>query len=510
MEKTVLIKRMLFCLLFILVIGGFSLFAQSNPGLGNVNDDNTVNILDALLIAQYSVGLSPANFNTTVADVNGDGSITIVDALLVARFYVGLITEFPVQNVTGEVEIVASELSRNTSPSLQENELAQAVDGINGFGFDCFHVIRESAEEASNNIFYSPVSISYAFAMCYAGARGSTESEIERVLHFTLQGERLHNAYNSLDLTLTSEQENPVSAMGEDLKLHIVNSIWGQKDYYFYPDYLDILAYHYGAGMNTVDFFNNAEQCRLLINQWVSDQTAGKIKDLLPGGSVTPLTRLVLTNAIYFKAVWYYPFDEDNTYDQTFHLLSGTTKDVPMMHQTVSTVYCDVPGQYQAVKLNYQGTKKNSMIIILPEEGSYTSVESDLTYDSFGEIVGQMTGHKVILTLPKFTCRWGSSITTMLMALGMTESFDATSADFSGITNEEKLFISDVIHKAYVGVDENGTEAAAATAIVLAGSSPNPPTPPPAVTMTIDRPFIFFIYNENTGTILFMGRVMDP
>jgi serpin B len=492
-------------IMFFLVFA-FSSYAQTSPSSGDVNNDSTINILDALMIAQYGVGLSPAGFYPEAADVDGGGTINIVDALLVARFYVGLISRFPVQTTTGGVEVVKADVSRNMSPQPEEGELDAIVEGNNRFGFDCFRLIREQP----SNIFFSPVSISYAFAMCYAGARGNTETEIARTLRFTLQGERFHNAYNALDLVLTSEPVNPNPDMGEDLKLHIANSIWGQKDYFFYPEFLNILAYHYGAGLNTVDFFTNSEQCRLLINDWVSDQTEERIKDLLPPGSVTPITRMVLTNAIYFKATWYYPFDEDNTYDESFYLLSGNTRPIPMMHQTLSTIYCEVPGQFQAVKLNYQGQRRNSMIIVLPGEGNYSSFENGFTYDSFKEIVEEMTAYRVILTLPKFTYRWGGTITGVLTSLGMTESFDASLADFSGITNEEELFISDVIHKAFVGVDENGTEAAAATAIVMAGSAPNPPTPPPAVTMTINRPFIFFIYNENTGTILFMGRVLEP
>jgi serpin B len=506
MNKQIITITIIISIILIFVVSGFSLYAQTSPVKGDVNNDGTINILDALLIAQYTVGLSPNGFYTEAADVDGNDTINIVDALLVARYYVGLISQFPVQATVGGVEVVKSDVNRNMSPQPAEGDLDAVVEGNNQFGFDCFRIIREQPD----NIFFSPVSISYAFAMCYAGARGNTETEIARTLHFTLQGERFHNAYNSLDLTLTSEPANPNPDMGEDLKLHIANSIWGQKDYFFYPEFLDILAYHYGAGLNTVDFFTNSEQCRLLINDWVSNQTEERIKDLLPSGSVTPLTRMVLTNAIYFKATWYYPFDEDNTNDESFYLLSGNTSTIPMMHQILNTIYYEVAGQYQAVKLNYQGQRRNSMIIVMPAEGNYTSFENSFTYNIFKEIIQEMTAYRVILTLPKFTYRWGGTITSVLKSLGMTESFDSSLADFSGITNEEKLFISDVIHKAFVGVDENGTEAAAATAIVMTGSAPNPPTPPPAVTMTINRPFIFFIYNENTGTILFMGRVLEP
>jgi serpin B len=243
----------------------------------------------------------------------------------------------------------------------------------------------------------------------------------------------------------------------------------------------------------------------------VSDQTEDRINNLLPEGSITPLTRLVLTNAIYFKANWLSPFEEENTYDENFYPADGNTVTIPMMHQTQTTRYYEVSGEYQAVKLNYMGTRSNSMIIILPAEGRLSSFESGFTNTIFNTIKQEMSTYRVVLTFPKFSYRWGESIAPFLKSLGMEVSFSGN-ADFTRITNEERLYIEDVIHKAFIAVDEIGTEAAAATAVIVPGGvGPGPtPEPPPLVTMTINRPFLFLICNDNTGTILFIGRVVTP
>jgi serpin B len=491
-------KRMTIVMLIVfLIIQGFYLNAQSAVK-GDVNSDGNINIVDALLVAQYYVGLIQTFAFPEAADVDGNGTIDIVDALLIARYYVGLITEFP---SGGDIKIVGSSMERNTSPQPGAGELEAVVDGNNEFAFDCYKLVKEEG----GNVFFSPVSISFAFGMCYAGANGNTETEMARAMHFTLPENNLHNAFNALDLALTTEPENANPNNGEDLKLHIANSTWGQKDYYFVPDFLDILAYYYGAGMFTVDFKTDPEKCRLLINDWVSDKTEERINDLLPPGSITDLARLVLTNAIYFKANWLDPFKEEDTKDGRFNLPDGTGVTVPLMHQVMTTSYCEVGGQYQAIKLGYQGTRKNSMVIILPAEGQFESVENKLTNAQFGQILQAMGRYQVTLTMPRYSFEWQKSLKSTLQSLGMSDAFIFMQADFSGINGDYDLFIHDVFHKAFVAVDEIGTEAAAATAIIVGTTSM-----PPTATMTIDRPFIFAIYNDDTGAILFLGRLMQP
>ncbi|MBN2532787.1 MAG: hypothetical protein JXB88_07850 [Spirochaetales bacterium] len=494
-------RKSLTCVIVLLfIIQSFSLYAQTPIKYGDVNSDESIDIIDALLVAQYYVGLIQTFAFPEAADVDGSGDIDIVDALLIAQYYVGLITEFPV-SAHGDIEILQSDLERDMSPDPGPGELDEVVAGNNAFAFDCYGQVKGD----TGNIFFSPVSISFAFSMCFAGANGNTETEMARTMHFTLPENNLHNAFNALELALTAEPENPDPTRGEELKLHIANSTWGQKDYYFMPDFLDILALYYGAGMNLVDFISDPEQCRLLINDWVSLKTEDRINDLLPPGSIDALTRLVLTNAIYFKANWLDPFDEDNTRDDGFYLLNGSSVTIPIMHQALITRYTGVPGEYQAVKLDYQGTKRNSMIVILPEQGRFESVENSLTRDAFNGIVQAMSRYNVTLAMPKFGYEWESSLKTILKALGMVDAFTDNQADFSGINGQRNLVITDVFHKAFVAVDEIGTEAAAATAIVVGEVSI-----PPSATMTINRPFIFAIYNDDTGAVLFLGRFVQP
>lgn len=491
--------------IFIVSLWCFILFSLGNAALysqnyGDANDDSSINIIDALIVAQHYVGLNPDPFNAVNSDVDDQNGINIIDALLIARYYVGLITQFPVQTTT-DMEIVQSDLERNMAPQIETGELNSVVEGNNRFAFDCFRQLKTE----QTNLFYSPVSISFAMAMSYAGANGNTEAEIANAMHFTLSEDRFNNAFNALDLVLTSEPAIPNPEMGEDIELHIVNSTWGQKDYVFQTPFLDIIAVNYGAGLNIVDFSTNPNGCRLLINNWVSDQTQSKIKDLLPAGSIDSLTRLVLVNAIYFKAVWMLPFNEENTEDGPFYLQDGSVLTTPLMHHVLHTGYSEVPGQYQAVKLDYQGTKRNSMIIILPAAGQLTAFEDNLSYETFMGIYQGLGQYEVTLALPKFSYEWEKSLKPAFQSMGMTDAFNYQLADFSGITTMEQIFISDVFHKAFISVDEIGTEAAAATAVVFAGSSV-----PEKVTMTIERPFIFLIFNDDTNSILFMGRVLVP
>ena len=398
------------------------------------------------------------------------------------------------------IDVVMSDMSRNMDPHPDAGELDSVVSGNNLFAFDCFHTIK--SEEG--NIFFSPVSFSFAFAMCYAGANGNTETEIAEVMHFTLPEDNLHNAFNALELTLTSMPEDPPPEDDEEFELYIANSTWGQRNYYFVPAFLDILAYHYGAGMNAVNFIMYPESCRLLINNWVSEQTGERINDLLPFGSIDSLTRLVLTNAIYFKANWLYPFNDSYTEDGPFTLLDGTTVTVPLMYQHIETPYYEVPGEYSAVQLPYRGVKNNSMIIILPDQGQFEAFENSFTNEKLTSIIQAMTDHHIALTMPKFDYEWGADypFIELLQSLGMRDAFTGSRADFSGINGKTDLFITGVFHKGFIAVDELGTEAAAATAIVIGKSLPPP--------MTIDRPFLFVIRNDDTGVILFFGRVLAP
>jgi serpin B len=468
--------------------------------MGDINEDGAVNIIDALMLAQYYVGVCQCNPDPVADDVDGNGTLNIVDALIIAQYYVGIIDEFPANQGVSGMELVQSGLPRDLDPQPDPAELTAVAVGNNSFAFDLYGQLKEEP----GNLFFSPVSITFAFAMCYAGANGTTESQIADVLHYTLPEPQLHNAMNSLNLTLTTPPANPIEFLGEDLQLNIVNAAWGQKDYVFQNSFLDTLALYYGSGLYTVDFIGDTENSRLTINDWVSDNTEQRIEDLLPLGSINIMTRLVLTNAIYFKATWADAFDEDDTTDGTFHQIDGSTVMVPMMHKQGTAAYAEVPGEYQMVMKDYEGTRKNCMAIIMPAEGQFENFENSLTADKFDNMFQSATDHYVTLTMPKFSYEWDKSLKDPLFDLGMIAPFIDGQADFSGINGAYDLVIQDVLHKSFVSVDEMGTEAAAATAIVLGFSSL-----PPAATMTIDRPFIYAIYNIDTGTILFLGRVVQ-
>jgi len=239
------------------------------------------------------------------------------------------------------------------------------------------------------------------------------------------------------------------------------------------------------------------------INNWVSDQTEGRIEDLIPQGLIDTWTRLVLTNAIYFNAAWQYPFDEDATYDGTFYLLNGDEITVPMMRQTEWFGYGEGDG-YQAVELPYDGGEL-SMVILLPTAGYFASFEDLLDAQWLDEIVGRLERREVALTMPKFKFESDFMLGETLAAMGMPDAFLWEVADFSGMTGNRDLFIRDVIHKAFVSVDEAGTEAAAATALVMPTAMP----PGELAEVTVDRPFVFLIH-DRTGTVLFVGRVVNP
>jgi len=394
-----------------------------------------------------------------------------------------------------------SEKARIETPEMSRSDQAALTDGNGAFAFDLYQQLKEEG-----NLFFSPYSISTALAMTYAGAGGTTKSQMAEALHFDLPQDKLPPAFNWLEQELAKRSEGAEGKDDEGFRLNVVNAIWGQKDYEFRVAFLDTLAENYGAGLRILDYINEPEQSRTTINDWVSEQTEEKIRNLIAPGGITPLTRLVLTNAIYFNATWENQFYEEATKDLPFNLLDGGTVSVPMMRQTESFGYTEGEN-YQAVELPYDG-EELSMVILLPAEGKFTEFDSNFDFRQAGRIIDRLDDERVKLTMPKFEFESDFSLKQALSALGMPDAFSG-SADFSGMTSNNDLFIGDVIHKAFVSVDETGTEAAAATAVMMAGSAPGP-KPKEPVTVTIDRPFIFLIRDIDTGAILFIGRVLNP
>jgi serpin B len=394
--------------------------------------------------------------------------------------------------------VVKGDAPRVTSPDVTDTQLSTLVSGNSDFAFSLYQKLKTNN---TGNIFYSPYSISTALAMTYAGAVGDTEKQMSNALHFTLPQAQLHPAFNQLALDLASRGHGAQGTNGKSFSLNITNALWGQKDYTIQPAFLDLLAENYGAGMNLLDFIKSPEESRLTINNWVSDQTNNRINDLLPQGSIDQNTRFVLTNAIYFDAAWQDPFAKESTHDGTFNLIDGGTVTVPMMSHEGGYSYVKGNG-YQAVELPYSGNEI-AMDIIMPDAGQFTAFESSMTADEVNGIIGSLKNSFITLTMPKFQFDSSFSLNDALSSLGMSVAF-TVKADFSGITGQPDLFISDVVHKAFVAVDEEGTEAAAASGVVMVGAAM------PQNSLTVDQPFIFLIRDIQTGTILFLGRVMNP
>jgi len=419
--------------------------------------------------------------------------------VLLLGMVISLMGCIPPQNE--EEKLVISDKERLTSTGMDSENVNTLADGNTAFALDLYHTVKPDHD----NLFYSPYSISLALAMTYAGARGETGEQMADTLHFGLPQEELHPAFNALDQGLTNLGGGVPEELGDAFQLNVANALWGQKDYSFLPQFLDTLSENYGAGLRVLDFAANPEDSRQIINQWVSDQTEEKIQDLIPKMGITPLTRLVLTNAIYFNATWMEPFSEDLTQEGIFHTIEGEVVSVPMMQHGQSKYLAYVKGDnYQAVELPYVGNRV-SMLVLIPDPGQFSTFEEGLSPTLLEDIRLNLGGQSVSLTFPKFEYEAELGLAQTLAAMGMPAAF-STGADFSGMTGNLDLFISDVFHKAYVGVDEEGTEAAAATAVMMALTA----MPVEGVELTVDRPFLFLIQEKETGTILFMGRVLDP
>ncbi len=401
----------------------------------------------------------------------------------------------PAASTGGDVALARADVPRaSTAPA----DAAAASAALNALGLDLY---REIAAGGSNVVF-SPTSIALALAMARAGARGQTATEMDAVMH-ALGADENAAWLNALDQALATRSGTFKDATDQDLAvaLRIANAPFAQAGMPLEDAYLRALAERFGAGLRLVDYVKETEAARKLINGWVADQTEQRIPELLVPGVLTPESRLTLVNAIYLKAPWLTPFVAESTRPGAFTRADGTTVDVPMMQLGETMPAAAGPG-WQAVEIPYVGGSL-AMTVILPDD--LAAFEQALTADQLAAITGALAGTQVSLTLPKFSIETKAQLGDVLAALGMPTAF-TDAADFSGITTAEQLQISDVIHQANIDVDEKGTEAAAATAVVMrAGSAPSEP-----MTIRVDRPFLFALRDVPTGAILFMGRVADP
>jgi serpin B len=379
---------------------------------------------------------------------------------------------------------------RDRTPDVPADDLRKLVRGNTAFALELYRRVRGSL---GDNVVLGPYSISVAFGMQHVGTRGTSSRQIEDVLHFTLPTERLDQAFNALSLDLES-RANP------KLRFNVVNRLFGLQGYPFKEPFLREVTEQFGAPMAAVDFRTAPEQARKLINRWVASQTNRKIKELLGPGTIDRLTRLVLVNAIYLDAKWASPFLAAQTSDDDFRRVDGSVVKVPTMFKEYTGPVA-VRRDYTAVELPYQGGTV-AMLVVMPRR--LKAFERSLDPAALDAIVSSLREEYVYLYQPKFSIRSNAELGPTLQAMGMVDPFALETADLSGIS-DEPLYISFVIHEAFIKVDEKGTEAAAATAIGDSAGSAGPDT-----TIRIDRPFLWFIRDRETGTVLFMGRVMDP
>jgi len=351
---------------------------------------------------------------------------------------------------------------------------------------------------AEPNVALSPSSISEALSMAFAGARGTTASEMASALDFRLAPGRLGAAWGAADRSLADVN-------GPDATLDVANALYGQAGQRFRQAFLRVLARDYGAGLRTADFERAAEAARAEINAWVSAQSAGKIPELLGPGGVDPSTRLMLVNAVYLKARWLVPFTKQSTFPEVFHAPGGTVK-VPTMHRTGTFGYRQGAG-YQALELPYRGGRL-AFDILLPSPGGLRSLLSRLAGDGPLSLLAELRQQQVQLALPKFRVDTRFELSAALEALGMRLAFEPGDADLSGIAGKPgELYIKSVVHEAYLSVDEAGTEAAAATGVGISAAAL--PAQPP-IAFIVDRPFAFVLRDVKTGAVLFTGVVSRP
>ncbi|MEW6251914.1 MAG: serpin family protein [Planctomycetota bacterium] len=424
---------------------------------------------------------------------------------------------------SGQMDLTKALVPRELNPPVAQPELARLTAGNRALALDLYGRLREQP----GNLFVSPHSLSIALAMTYAGAAGETAEQMGKVLHFAELGEHVHPAFNALDQRLTPPPQGPPkepeprdrpprkrATRGEPpdrgdapepapLRLHVVNQLWGQQGVPFRPEFLTLLARHYGAGMRLLDF-GQAAAAAAAINDWIAKETEQRIKDLVSAEALGRDTALVLTNAIYFKGSWERQFEQAKTEPGPFTLLDGKQISVPMMRQTETFRFMR-SGNLAAIELPYAGGDF-AMVLLVPDRGAFADFERSLNASRLDDIAKRLSATQVRLTMPRFTCRAKFSLADALGALGMPAAFDRQHANFSGMS-EKPLFIDAVLHEAFVLVDETGTEAAAATAVQMGLTSIVPREPEQ---LAIDRPFIFLIRHVQTGAVLFLGRVVDP
>lgn len=403
------------------------------------------------------------------------------------------------QSSSGAGELIRSSRSRETSPSVRPEDLAAFARGQSAFAWELFQETKDNAQ----NLFFSPYGLYVSLGMTWAGARDETASEMAEALHFAPDPGLTHSCFNAFDLALKAQATELEDRGARPFVLRLTQALFGQAGNPFAEPFLDTLAEHYDAGMSVLDFGSAPEDARLAINRWVERETDGRIEELLPSGSIDTHTSLVLANTVYFQAPWAAPFEPSQTSDESFHRLDGSRVRVPTMHRFGRTTEYAKGQGYQAVSLDYDGGSLR-MVFIVPDEGQFEAVQETLNAITVQAMRDSLREYELDLSLPKFGFTASLMAKASLTELGMVRAF-TQSADFSGISSVRPLHVDEAVHQAFISIDELGTEAGAATGMVIRQTSI-----PARAELFIDRPFIFFVEDRQTGVSLFVGRVLDP
>ena len=423
-------------------------------------------------------------------------TLLVIALLVIGSFYVLFITNFGNDDVTDDT--VPSK--NDDSPVI--GNITSFDQAVNDFGFDLFKRINEDLD-IQTNLFYSPYSVFTALAMTYEGARNNTASQMRDVLSVEQDNDTFHQYMKNLYEYLNENSEYNIST---------ANALWPKVGFELLPEYEDIIETYYGGNTKPVDY-SDPKKAADIINGWVENQTNNLIKNLVPEAAINELTRLILTNAIYFKGTWQIQFDKENTTMRDFFKSDGETIQVDTMKLTETENlfnYTDTE-ELKILELEYKGNDL-SMLIMLPKDKSsdLSDIVNSINKDDYSKWIDQMTQKKVDIYLPKFEFETKYAFNSYLAELGMSDAFSGSKADFSGMNDEIDLFINSVLHKAFVQVNEEGTEAAAATAMIIGTTSIEPPKEPERIEFNCDHPFLFTIHHKETGTILFMGKVTEP
>lgn len=383
------------------------------------------------------------------------------------------------------------------APGAAASQTQAFTQGNTAFALELYRSLAGTAP----NVFLSPHSISTCLAMTYGGARGDTAKQMAQVLRFGPAPQKVHAAFGDLQRQLNE------AGRQQGIQLNVANALWAQQGHAFLPPFLNIARGQYQANVNQADFKTAAEPARAEINRWVAQKTQERIKDLLPPGSVDTLTRLVLANAIYFKGLWAVPFPANATRPLPFHLSATSQVEAPLMRQVESFAYTE-DNDLQAIELPYSGNAL-SMVVLLPRRlDGCGDLETRLTPELLAEVLARLKPQRVEVLLPRFTLASGADLKAPLAKMGMPDAF-GQNADFSGMDGTKWLYISGVFHKAWVEVNEAGTEAAAATGVVMGVKSIAAPQAKPPV-FRADHPFLFLIRDVRSGSLLFLGRLAQP